>query len=327
MEAWGALRGRRAGAEAPAHRDCAFWNRLAHRRVAVGTLGAITGDRVRPGRRERRHALLGTVSIGIAAWHAEDQAVEIIGARPGDASAKPLVGGCDEAPISVGAVERTGAREAPIHANTVLAREPRDAIVGIGAARLASKTAPDLGVTGIGGISAVGVVLARAAPDGEAPGVILAAGRQADLADRARVAFVAERLGIGTCGAQRRSRAPGASAVEHTTIGAGIQRGVRLGASVSADRAVRASVVRNGCVAHQVRGDRRRHGFTATGRDRSSQHDVSKGAHGLEAGKGGAPARATRVTSIGGGRTRTARGLTGRVCRPKGEACPRSNRR
>lgn len=88
-------------------------------------------------------------------------------------------------------------RHTPVDAGAILASETRHAVVGIAAAGLETQAAKDLWIADVGGVAAVGIVVACAAAGHEAAREIPAAGGQTNLARAARVLIITKQLGIG----------------------------------------------------------------------------------------------------------------------------------
>ena len=173
----------------------------------------VAGNGVGLVRRERWHALARSVSIRIAAQDTEGEAIELVGARPRDAPAEPLVRAREETRVAVRAVGARHARHASVHAHAVFAGKAGDAVIGIIASGLFAKTPADAEVALVGGIRAVPLVFASAATDHEATREILAARQETGLARRTGVVFVAESLRVRARGAKHGSLAPRTAAV------------------------------------------------------------------------------------------------------------------
>jgi hypothetical protein len=184
-----------------------------------------------------------------------------------------LIRACKEAGESVRAIGPKLARHATIGANAIFAREARHAIVGVAAARLDTQATMDLEVARVGGIAAVEIVLAGSSTGDEAPGVILAAGGQTNLADGTRSLVIAKRLEIGTRRTQDARRAPGASiwnaSVRDRAIRPCVDGTIEVDASIRID----------GGIASRIGGCRWSGGAAAAGRGCHSQRNTSKEAH------------------------------------------------
>ena len=156
-----------------------------------GIVCAVARNWIGRGGHERWHTFAEAVSVRVATGNAEYQAVEVVGTRAGDTSAKPLIGASEEAGESMRTVRTRLARNAAVDAGLVLASKARDAVVGVVAARLDAQTTPDAQVALVGRVAAVLVVLATAATGDETARQILTAGRKTDFAHRARLVRVA----------------------------------------------------------------------------------------------------------------------------------------
>lgn len=138
------------------------------------------------------------------------------------------------------------------------------------------------------------VVLAGAAACDETTGEVFTAGKKANFTGRTRVLGVTQGVHVRTGGAERAGLAPGATAIDtsvetavdtaiDTTVDTAIDTSIDTAVGTSIDAAVRkqkAAVRIDGGILWTRGGGR----VTATGRDRSGQHEVSKESHGLRLG-------------------------------------------
>ena len=200
------------------------------------------------------------------------------------------------------------------------ASKPGDAIVGIIAAGVDAETAVDAQVACVGRVSAVFVVLTGATACDETTGEVFAAGKKANFTGRTRVLGVTQGVHIRTAGAERAGLAPGATAID-TTVDTSIDATVDAAVGTTVDTAVGTAVgtgidaaVRKQKAAVRIDGGilgtRGGGRVTATGRDRSGQHEVSKESHGLRLGAG--------VETSGRSRRSLARPTLCRIPRPEG---------
>ena len=180
-----------------------------------------------------------------------------------------------------------------ICASASLAREPGYAIVGVIAAPIGANAAVDAQLAGIRWVAAVLVVAAGAATGDEAARKILAARGEAHFTGGAGVVLVAEVVLVGTAGTKDAGFAPGTASIGEASIQTRVR--AAIGHTAVGHTAVGNTAVGNLAVGKQLPTvharviDGRRVGgrFTATGRSRSGQHEVSKEAH----GKGDGPGR------------------------------------
>ena len=208
--------------------------RIGARLTEVGScieLEATITDR--HARVERRHAFAIAIAVGIAARHAERQAIGVALARSGKASAEPLI--VIELPtrIAVRAIGMTIARHTSIDARSSFAREAGHTIDRGVAPRRSPQATADREIAGVVGIAAIAVIITGTASDRETAFDILAARGQANLPGGAQV--IANRGFVGAGRTKRRGRALGSAAV-WAPIGARIwaRVGAGIGASVGA---------------------------------------------------------------------------------------------
>jgi len=202
-------------------------------------------------------------------------AIDVGVARAGDATTKALIVANDAAREPVWAIGEGDARHASIGAGVVLARETRDAIVGIVAAWSRSKASADLEVARVLRVTAVVIVRAGASSCHEAALQVIATGLEANLAHGAGIVVVAEVFFVGTCRTKR------AGATTRPRIEAGVETPVAgvgnapihasltpVQPAVQIDARIAASILERG-------GS----GITTASRRRSGQQHVSKGSH------------------------------------------------
>jgi hypothetical protein len=220
---------------------------------------------------ERRHALARTVAVDVAAGDAEREAVDVVAAGPGDAAAKALIEAREETREAMRTIRDYFARDPTIDARVALACEAWDAITRIVATGSYAKAAADALVALVVGVSAIRIDVAGARPGDEAPREIVATGRKANLADRAGVVVVTERVGVGARRAERAGVATRATVapVRHATVEPAVRRGTRVGTPAVVHRAV----------ATRIEGERGGSRFSTADRRRSGQHEVSEGTH------------------------------------------------
>jgi len=192
LEAVRTIGSRDAGTEQSADRPGPLHGCFAHGGGVISALGLVArlgGGRVR---HQRRHALAGTIAVGVSARNAEREAVEVGAARARDAPAEPLIDARKETGEPVGAVGAGFAGHTAVDTSAALAGKARNAVVGVVATGLGAQTPTDAWVALVRGLAAVLVHVAGSAPGDEAAREVVATGGQTDLADPAWGVVVAE---------------------------------------------------------------------------------------------------------------------------------------